>query len=139
MHFKKKIILVSVILILLLNVKCDEEYRDNCDSAVCTEIFVSVVLEIKNNADQSPYLLTDYKVILTSDNSDITPASDSYSKSQGYYVIANDMKRELFKFKNVKVEFKGYKNNDLVIQRQFTITADCCHISLVEGNTLIYI
>ena len=139
MHFKKKIILVSVILILLLNVKCDEEYRDNCDSAVCTEIFVSVVLEIKNNADQSPYLLTDYKVILTSDNSDITPASDSYSKSQGYYVIANDMKRELFEFKNVKVEFKGYKNNDLVIQRQFTITADCCHISLVEGNTLIYI
>jgi hypothetical protein len=136
---KNKIIFTSVILISLLNLKCDDDSINNCDFAICTEEFRSIVLIIKYNADHSPYLLSDYKIIRISDNKDITPISDSFSTSHGYYPITNDMKKELFKFKNVKVEFKGYLNNDLVIQRQFTITADCCHISLVEGNTLILI
>jgi hypothetical protein len=136
---KIKIILTSVILISLLSIKCDDDNRSNCEFALCTEEFRSVVLIIKYNTDHSPYLLSDYKVIRMSDNKDITPISDSFSTSQGYYPVANDIKKELFKFKDVKVEFKGYLNSNLVIQRQFTITADCCHISLVEGNTLILI
>jgi hypothetical protein len=136
---KNKIIFSSVILISLFNIRCDDDNRSNCDFALCTEEFRSVVLIIKYNADHSPYLLSYYKVIRMSDNMDITPISDSFSTSQGYYPVANDIKKELFKFNDVKVEFKGYINNDLVIQRQFTITADCCHISLVEGNTLILI
>jgi len=139
MPSKKIIILLSVILISLLTIKCDDDNRNNCDFAICTEEFRSIVLIIKYNADHSPYLLSDYKIIRMYDNKDITPIIDSFSTSHGYYPIANDMKKELFKFKNVKVEFKGYLNNDLVIQRQFTITADCCHISLVEGKTLILI
>jgi hypothetical protein len=135
MLLKNRKILLSLILISLLSIKCDNKY--NCDFAFCTEEFKSIVLIIQYSADHSPYLLSDYKVIRLSDNKDITPTDDRFLTSKGYYQIANDIKKNLFKFKNVKVEFKGYLNNDLVIQRQFTITADCCHVSLIEGNTLI--
>lgn len=134
-----KIILTSFILISFLNIKCDQDHKYNCDFTICTEEFRTIILVIKNNADQSPYLLTDYKIIRMSDKKDITPGNNSYFSSQGMYPVASDMNKELFQFKNVKVEFNGYLNSSLVIQKQFTISADCCHISLVEGDTLILI
>ncbi len=98
---------------------------------------MSVVVTLRHASDNTPYLLSNYSVVRLSDNVDITPTADNYSTSRGYYPIANDSKRDLYKFKNVTVEFKGYLNGNLAIQKQFIITADCCHISLVQGETSI--
>jgi hypothetical protein len=113
------------------------KFRDltECIFVNCTEEFRSIVVSIKHASDGSAYRLTDYKVIRTSDGKDITPASDNYARDNGYYPVANDLMTESFRFKTVEVIFKGYHNGALVIQKKFVITADCCHISLVEGET----
>ena len=40
---------------------------------------------------------------------------------------------------NVEIEFQGYIENSLVIKKQLVVTADCCHVSLVSGETKVYI
>jgi hypothetical protein len=137
--FKNKIILSTILISSFLCPNCEnrDKTNHNCDSSICTAIFKSVVVNLKHTSDNSPYLLSTYTIVRLSDNVDITPTPDSYSMSQGYYSIANDSKIDLFKFKNVTVEFKGYLNGNPVIQRQYIITADCCHIALVQGETSI--
>jgi hypothetical protein len=132
-------ILTAVFLISSLFIKCEDKNSDekNCDAAICTMEFRSIVVSLKHKADQSPFVLSDYSVVLVSDNTDITPVSDSIAIKNGFYPVTDDSKRNYFRFKNTEVEFKGYLNNELVIERRFIITADCCHISLVDGETSI--
>jgi hypothetical protein len=135
---KRNIILgLSVVIISMLNLKCDDDNPVICEYVACTMEYRTVSVSLKHTADNTPYLLTDFKVLRVSDNADITPAGDSYAMQNGYYPVATDGKKELFRFKNVEVDFYGYLNNNLVVQRRFTITSDCCHISLVEGETTI--
>ena len=115
--------------------ECEDENRTSCESAVCTEEFRSVSVSIKHAGNNTPFVLTDYKVIRLSDNKDITIPDSNLADNNGYYQITNDLKLELFKFKNTEVEFNGYLNDILVIQKRLIITSDCCHISLVEGET----
>lgn len=137
---KRKILLgLSVIIFPLLNLKCDDDDPVICGYVACTMEYRTVSVSLKHTGDNTPYLLSDFKILKVSDNTDITPAGDSYAALNGYYPVATDGKKELFRFKNVEVEFYGYLNNNLVVQRRFTITADCCHISLVEGETTIYL
>ena len=134
---RSKILVAFLMLLSLTEIKCSDRDRDsyNCTAAICTEEFRTILLTIKHSTDNTPYILSDYKVFRLPDNKDITIPGDSFLTNNGNYIVSNDSQTELFRFKNVKIEFKGYLNNDLVIQRQFIITADCCHISLVEGET----
>ena len=135
MKIKSKLIVLSSVLFAFLLFECDDDNRTNCKFAVCTEEFRSIVFSIKHASDNTAFVLTNYKVTRLSDNTDITITDDNLTDNNGYYLITNDLKLDLFKFKNTEVEFKGYLNNDLVIQKRLTITSDCCHISLVEGET----
>jgi len=137
---KRKIILgLSVILFSMLNLKCDDDNPVICEYIACTMEYRTVSVSLKHIADNTPYQLSDFKVLRVSDNTDITPPGDSYAALNGYYPVATDSNREMFRFKNVEVEFYGYLTDNLVVQKRFTITADCCHISLVEGETTIYL
>ena len=35
------------------------------------------------------------------------------------------------------ITFKGYISNEEVINEEFVVGADCCHVSLISGNTEI--
>jgi hypothetical protein len=135
----RKIFIAIPILFSLLFIKCDDDNRINCEFSMCTMEFRSVVVLLKHESDSTAFVLTDYKVIRLSDSKDISIKDDNLGDNNGYYPIINDTKRNLFEFNNTAVEFKGYLNNDLVIQKQFIVTSDCCHISLVEGETIFYL
>ncbi len=135
MNTKRKLLILSGFLFVFLFIECGDDNRTNCEFTMCTEEFRSIVVSVKHASNNSAYILTDYEVIRLSDNMDITITDNTVPDNLGYYQITNDSKLELFKFKNTEVEFKGYLNDVLVIQKRLTITADCCHISLVSGET----
>jgi hypothetical protein len=138
---RSKIFITFLMLLSLPGIKCSDRDSDryNCAASICTEEFRTIVLTIKHSSDNTPFILTDYRVIRIPHAEDITPASNSNSTNNGYYPVANDSQKELFMFMNVEILFKGYLNNDLVVQKRFIVTADCCHISLVDGETSIYL
>ena len=135
MNFKRKLLILSSILASFLLFECDDDNKTNCEFAICTEEFRTIVVSVKHADNNTPFVLTDYKVMRMADNKDITITDNNLTDNNGYYQIANDSKLDLFKFKNTEVEFNGYLNDNLVIQKRLIITSDCCHISLVEGNT----
>jgi hypothetical protein len=141
---KSKLILLLTIPMLFsncdkVNVIDDDRDNTNCTGIACTMIYIMVVVNLTHSGDKTPYLLSSYNVIRLSDNVDITPKNGSNLTNPGYYVIASDSEIDIYKFRNVEVVFKGYFNSNLVVQRQFIITADCCHISLVQGQTTVSI
>lgn len=134
MKIKRKLLVLSSVLFAFLLFECDDDNKTNCAFAVCTEEFRSIVVSVKHASNNTAYALTNYKVIRLSDNKDITITDDNLTDNNGYYQVTNDLKLDLFKFNNTEVEFNGYLNDVLVIQKRLTITSDCCHISLVEGE-----
>jgi hypothetical protein len=139
----KKCLILPLIIISVLVPGCegdtDKVNDTDCASTLCTMEFRSVMVVLKHKSDSTLFKLTDYKVNRVSDNLDVTPAHADLSGYSGYYSVANDSKKDLYKFKNVEVVFTGYVNNSIIMQKRFTITADCCHISLVEGNNEFYL
>lgn len=137
---KRYLILFLIILsALVLECESDSVQQIDCTNTICTMEYRSITVTIKHKTDSTLYHLTDYKVTRVSDNSDVTPKHDNLSGYSGYYSVANDGEMGLYKFMNVEVEFTGYVNNSIVIQKRFIVTADCCHISLVEGNVSLFI
>ena len=139
MNIKRKLLVLSSVLFAFLLFECDEDNSTDCESAICTEEFRSIVVSVKHASNNTAYVLTDYKVTRLSDIKDITITDDNLIDNNGYYLITNDLKLDLFKFRNTEVEFKGYLNDVLVIQKRLTITSDCCHISLIEGDTEFFL
>jgi hypothetical protein len=134
----------SSILFCAILIRCDYNSYENdtktdCSTALCTMEFRLITVVIRHKNDSTLYQLTDYKVTRVSDNLDITPRHDNLSGYSGYYPVADDGDIQLFRNKNVEIEFKGFVNSSMVVQRRIIVSADCCHIFLAAGETKIYL
>ena len=130
---------ISLILLSVLVLECESDNKSDCATTLCTMEFRSITILIKQSTDNSPVLLTDFKVYRISDNKDITIKDNNLSDNLGYYPLVNDNGIAILKNKNVEIEFQGYVNNKLVIDKRFVVTADCCHVSLISGDLVFYI
>ena len=139
MWILRKIAVLIVVLFPLVFTKCESDTRAGCEFAMCTEEFRGISIHIMHQTDSTAFNLTSYSAIRISDGKDITISDNILPDNKGYYSVANDMRKDLFRNKNVEVEFSGYLNDKLVLQKRVVITADCCHISLVKGETTCYI
>jgi len=135
----KKHLVIFFFLFAVLLPQCDKVKNPDCALAVCTTEFRGIGIMIKHSADSSAVLLTDFKVHRVSDNKDITKSNYSYNDKSGYYPLVNDTDRIALSNMNVEIEFQGYINDALVITKRFVVTADCCHVSLVSGESEAYI
>jgi hypothetical protein len=136
----RNLFVLSSIFLSILLIECNSDIKEiDCSTTICTMEYRSITVTIKHKTDSTLFHLTDYKVIRVSDNQDITPKHDNLSGYSGYYTVANDSGTDIFKFKNVEVEFTGYVNNSIVIRTRFIISADCCHIFPIAGENLFYL
>lgn len=130
---------ISLILLSVLVLECDSDNKLDCATTLCTMEFRSITILIKQSTDSGPVLLTDFKVLRISDNKDITIKDNNLNDNLGYYQLVNDTGIAMLRNKNVEIEFQGYVNNTLIINKRFVVTADCCHVSLVSGELVFYI
>jgi hypothetical protein len=66
-------------------------------------------------------------------------SSPSFFPDSSYVVIDDNNMKDLTKNVNTTVDFKIYKGNAVVKKVQYVVTADCCHISKVSGDTEIIV
>ncbi len=101
-------------------------------SNLCTEnywhIYVSVV-----HSDGTPVELTDWSVIRVIDSKNMTPLTDGFPP----YMLVSDRNKESLFGKDVEVQFQGKVNEKIVVQRNYVIGSDCCHVRLVSGDLKI--
>ncbi len=119
------------------------EAKAECSpNVMCTKIF-STVLATITYKDKSPVELDSYKIIQTAMGTDKTPEVspaelESYRKAGAYPITSDTYQKELAN-QELEVEFIGYKNNQELVKRKFTIGADCCHVKHIAGELEISI
>lgn len=133
-----KVLFGLLILSSLIFFECDND-EFPCGFEKCTDIYKSVMIAVRNKLDSSAVILTNYKVTRTNNGQDITVSNFTNPNHPEYYPITNDSKLDLLRNKSVEVEFTGYINDVEVLKEKFIITADCCHVDLIEGKTEFYI
>jgi hypothetical protein len=114
---------------------------EDCDeNTFCTENYVTIGITIKDNSGVK-IVLDSYKVIDMATKEDLTlPYSneefENY-RNTGYYPIFSDAYRVQYQNSKATISFIGYISENEVITDEFIVGADCCHVSLISGNTEI--
>ncbi len=97
----------------------------------CTEEFRSISVKIKT-ADGEPVTEIDYQVLLTQTGRAFTvPFNDDHSS--GCYEIFSDAFRSAYENKELSITFRGELNGAEVVNEEYVVGADCCHVYLVSG------
>ena len=113
----KKISVILLLLGLVVIAGCHNDKEE--ESVVCTcelrQINIRAVY-----TDGTPVVLDKFETI-------------NY-KDSGQYPVMNDDYRKELENKPLKIKFLGYKNEQVVIEEAFIVSADECHVYMVDGN-----
>lgn len=124
-----------VILLLLLANSCKEVEQPDCAVVVCTEEYKTISLTITDK-DSNPVVLDDYYTFIDSRNR-FKVAQDTLSIKEGSYPLVSDGEMDQLSFEGTVLIFVGVKNGQNLVEQQFIVDKDCCHIQLVSGETAI--
>jgi hypothetical protein len=99
------------------------------EDVICTEMFAMVMVQI-SDINGTPARLDKVETIRKSTGEKI---NIEQQPMEGQYVVLDDSYvRKLQKQKDDFI-FRGYKNNEMVVEETYTISADCCHINKESG------
>ena len=116
---------------------CSKSDSSECPSDLaCTEIFVTLTVKIQNRNNESVFLTRTTTSI--EGNSKIISKSD-WDKISAYNVLDDLSIKDLKKSGSI-VTFKGFDaNNQMIVNEQFIIGHDCCHIVKIAGKDVIIV
>ena len=141
----KKIFIPSLLLLLascIILTSClgDDDNQSECQAVACTEDFITISVIIKDEND-NPVALDAFEVIVIENSQDITISSSEFSfenaQQLGIYPLVNDSSLDVNQVR--EIQFKGFIDNQEVIQSTYTVETDCCHIGLNIGNIELFL
>src|ERR1035437_513908 len=139
MVIAQRYLAICFILFSVLVSDCNKDKKTNCDNSFCSQEYRYITILIRHSSDSSAFVLTDFKVLRVSDNKNITINNNILNQNPGYYPLVSDDEIVMLRNTNVEIEFQGYVDNALIIGKRFVVTADCCHVILVSGESMFYI
>lgn len=141
----KKLFLLCFLTVLLSN--CDgnddlEPVAIDCTVVACTNEFVTLAVTVTDK-DGVLIPLDRFEVIDSKTLEDITPelSSEEFqtARQNGQYPIYSDF--FLSGNQNTKrpLTFRGFINEEVLAESDYVIDTNCCHVSVVVGDTNITI
>ncbi|MCX7547620.1 hypothetical protein OS188_06595 [Xanthomarina sp. F1114] len=130
-------IALSILTMFFISCKSDDDNpADECEEAICTHNIVSIDVRIKDQ-NQEPVALDSFEVTNIENGEDLTmqihPDAFVYHQESGQYPMISDGQVQLNQV--IDIQFKGFINDIEVISSDYKVTADCCHVALVSGDT----
>ncbi len=124
-------IAVFTFLILSSN-SCDSSHEPCPKDIICTMIFTQISVQVVDENDER-VVLTKAEVSSKHLNQSIDPLVESHAG--GPYLLVNDgHKQFLSHAEDREFIFKGWVNDDLVVDETYLLRHDCCHVQLIEGK-----
>lgn len=109
----------------------------DCANAICTASFAMVTVSLKDStgADYSPDRVETYlgAQLIHTDTASAIPGQNAFT------VVDDSDLQDLGANIDREVIFKVLKNNIVVKDEIYHVKADCCHVSKVSGNDLVYV
>ncbi len=121
------IFLFLSILFSMFFYSCKEEDKP----IMCTEEFRTVGINVNGDS------LTNYYTIRPFNNDTILPTNSFQGVYENYYVVLDDSYRANIANKQETFIFIGFINDSIVVNEEFIIKADDCHIEKVSGKETV--
>lgn len=139
----QKLILVLITFFIASCSNDDKTKKQDCSEPTpCTQNFVTISVSVKD-ASGVDIPLDSFKVVDTKTGEDITLVNNQEDfegyKQDGFYPIFSDAYRLDYLNKTTTIAFTGYSSDKVVVNEEFEVGADCCHVLLISGNTAIVI
>ena len=131
----QKILLLILAIPLAVN-SCNNRKKDNCEGAICTQMFAAVNVTVAHKDGNKP-ALSDHYTINTETNDTLRFNSGSWP--EGSYTVIDDSYVSRMYNRTIGFRFIGMQGASVVVDESYTISADCCHISKKEGKDTVTI
>lgn len=125
---------IVVLALPFLAMQCKN--KNNCDRAICTEVLMSVSVNVTDKNGNNIDLQDHYTINVA--NGD-TIRNNNGPWPEGAYVVLDDSYVNKMYNSRLQFRFVGIKNNIVVVDEAYTISADCCHINKESGKETIVI
>ncbi len=116
----------------LLSTKCNK--KNDCADAICTQMFAAVTVTVTDK-DGNNIDLQDYYTINTTTGDTLRHNNSTWP--EGAYTVLDDGYVSKMYNKTLQFRFVGIKDNAVIADENYTISADCCHISKKSGKETI--
>jgi hypothetical protein len=130
----------AVVLALMTQAtSCEKDPKNapvECGDIACTMMFAMVTVEVKDQQGNK-VILDEYYTIREKTNDKLT--LQSHMPDSGTYTVLDDNFVATLKNASEQFRFVGKKNGVEVVNEQYTISADCCHINKVNGKSTVTI
>ncbi len=129
-----KKILLSLAFSALLFYSCEDDGLSPSDCAedlVCTEELRYFTYSPTENG--APLLLDNYYVKNIDNGNIYSNSTLNISLNEGQYFLISDAWMNEIQKSGTIIRFFGVKNNQIILQTEFTIGHDCCHITAISG------
>jgi len=126
--------LFSLLLILTACSNSDEDIDNTTecpDDVVCTEILISLTFSPKTGNGVPIFLDSYYSQNL--DNGETYSILNSNVASTASYVVVSDEQLEEINQEGTNIRFIGLQGNQIVVQQDFLVGHDCCHVIPLSG------
>ncbi len=139
----KKLLFFGYLILFLLNCKVNDDVNAiDCTEVACTNIFIALFVSV-NGPSNTAVSLDAFQVTDKETAEDVTlPLSESelqLAQEYGEYPLYNDSFISGNQNTTKTLVFKGFINNEMVVEAQYEVGIDCCHVSIVSGDTDITI
>ncbi|MBZ0098817.1 MAG: hypothetical protein K8F30_07015 [Taibaiella sp.] len=131
----QKIILILLAVPLAVN-SCNNKKKNNCEGAICTQMFAAVNLTVTDKDGNKP-ALSDHYTINTETNDTLWFNSGGWP--DGAYTVIDDSYVSRMYNRTIPFRFIGMQGAAIVVDELYTISADCCHISKKSGKETVTI
>jgi len=133
---------VYFLFLLLLFAGCENNDLNDCANQACTMEFRTITVTIKDS-EKNPVALDSFKVTNLENGDDLSRELNNTEfeamRENGVYPLFGDEYARDFNNKEVEINFKGYIENQDIVNSYYKVGADCCHIMLISGDPEISI
>jgi hypothetical protein len=105
----------------------------DCSGVMCTAVFSMITVEVRN-ADGTQASLDSTVTVSASGN---PIAKNDANSSAGIYTVIDDGYQRSLSNRTEQVTFKGFRAGKEIISQNYSVTADCCHVSKESGPSTL--
>lgn len=130
----KKIGLIMLLGITFLGLSCeDTESPLECSNDIgCTLNLVSIIHKPQDEVENGILLDNYYSQNL--DNGNVYDfRNPNTARTDSSYVVISDAQKDEVKSSGTTIRFFGEANGEVIIEQDFLVGHDCCHVILLQG------
>ena len=132
-----KNIVYLIFFLFLFGCNNRDNNKSNCENIACTLEFRTITVHIIDDL-ANPVALEGIKVTISENGNDITREISDLEwqmfRQNGTYPLFGDEYTKDYQNMKLEINFKGFINDLEVVNSDFIVGADCCHVLLISGD-----